>query len=273
VYAYLTRSTLGCELTGKELENRFPATSFITLSWFLEGSVEIPASDGSESAQVVPRWLINGKLGPLVSRNRGDLKYFGLSMYPDAFAAVFGVAPKALEGRLLDARKVLSADGVALFADIAAASGDDERAALFERYMAAHIGNFKVSLWTAAVRVGTRLSVKLMARLLGLGQRQTIRTTQQSLGVGVADLRRFSRGEAAFSALSERIDEAQSVSLADIAAQAGYADQAHLTREAKAVTGRTPTEFLRQFQTEESDWMYRAMKSHRPEPPDSEGQG
>jgi AraC-like DNA-binding protein len=102
-----------------------------------------------------------------------------------------------------------------------------------------------------------------MSRLLKVGQRQTIRATRNALGVGVSDLRKFARGEAAFNELNASLEASRSVSLADIAAHAGYADQAHLSRECKAVTGKTPSAFLRELEEEESAWIYRASKSIR----------
>ena len=263
VYAFLSRSTIDCGLSGRELENHFPATSFISLHWFLVGSVELVSGDGNAPPSPMPRLLINGKQGPVVSRNCGDIRYFGVSMYPDAFAAAFGIAPLDVEGRFLDASHVMSPDGVALLASVRAAGTDEERIAIFEQYLATHAADFTVSLWTAAVRAGTRISVNLLSRLLNMGQRQTIRTTQNALGVGVSDLRKFARGDAAFRELDAQLSASERASLADIAAEAGYADQAHLSRECKSVTGRTPSEFLRDFETEESDWIYRAMRSMR----------
>lgn len=261
VYAYLARSTVGCGLAGTELHNRFPATSFLSLNWFLEGSVDLLHADGQTAVRELPRWLVIGRQGPVVTRNRGDLRYFGVSMYPDAFAAAFGVSPLALEGRMVDAGEVLSAPAMQMVQAVAQAAGDAQRMALFEAFLAEHAAGFRTSLWSTAVRTGTRLSVKLLSGLLRVGDRQTLRATRRALGVGVAELRRFARGKAAFGGLSQRLRSDQAVSLADIAAEAGYADQSHLARECKAVTGRTPREFLRGFEHDEADWVYRATRA------------
>lgn len=263
VYAYLGRSTLDCGLSGKELENRFPATSFISLHWFFVGSVELPSADGSTPARVLPQRLISGRQGPTVTHSCGDILYFGISMYPDAFAAAFGITPRDLEGKFLNADEVLPPHGMALFDAISLASSDEERIAIFEEFLQAHAASFRVSLWTSAIRAGAHISVGLLSGLLKVGRRQTIRATQHKLGVGVAELRKFARGEAAFNELNASLEASRSISLADIAAHAGYADQAHLSRDCKAVTGRTPSAFLREFEEDESAWIYRASKTIR----------
>jgi hypothetical protein len=43
----------------------------------------------------------------------------------------------------------------------------------------------------------------------------------------------------------------------DIAARGGDADQAHLCRETKEITGLSPTELVRAGQEDESYWVYR----------------
>jgi AraC-like DNA-binding protein len=227
--------------------------------------VELPAADDSTPARVLPQRLIIGKQGPLVTHSCGDILYFGISMYPDAFAAAFGIAAKDLEGRFVDASEILPPHGMAMFDAISVAPSDEERITLFEEFLQAHAANFRVSLWTSAIRAGTHISVGLLSGLLKVGRRQTIRATQNKLGVGVADLRKFARGEAAFIELNASLDASRNVSLADIAAHAGYADQAHLSRECKAVTGQTPGAFLRELEEEESAWIYRASRSIRPD--------
>ena len=107
---------------------------------------------------------------------------------------------------------------------------------LVEQNLEAHTGNFKVSPWTSAVRSGTRITVDLLSRLLNVGRRQTIRTTKDVHGNGVSEPRMFARGDVAFRELDANLRATNSAPLADIAAEAGFADQAHLSRECKSVT-------------------------------------
>ena len=73
---------------------------------------------------------------------------------------------------------------------------------------------------------------------LGLTERQLHRRVEQAVGYGPRTLRRILRLQR-FLRLLEH--EPVSTPLAQLAVAAGYADQAHLGRECRALTGRTPS--------------------------------
>jgi AraC-like DNA-binding protein len=77
-----------------------------------------------------------------------------------------------------------------------------------------------------------------MADRLGLSARHLQRRCQDAFGYGPRRLGRILR-------LTRALEQARAgVPLADVAAVTGYADQAHLTREVRALAGATPTELL-----------------------------
>jgi len=85
-------------------------------------------------------------------------------------------------------------------------------------------------------RPGTCVSA--LGRLLGIGERQLRRRFDGAVGYGpkVLDrVLRFQRLVAAAPAIAAGDD-----ALARVAAELGYADQAHLTRECKRLSGLTP---------------------------------
>jgi AraC-like DNA-binding protein len=83
-------------------------------------------------------------------------------------------------------------------------------------------------------RPGAR--AELVAGQLGIGERQLRRRCQAAVGYGPRMLNRVLR----FRRFVSRIDAGGAVDLATIAAEAGYADQAHLTRESNRLAGLTP---------------------------------
>jgi AraC-like DNA-binding protein len=79
-----------------------------------------------------------------------------------------------------------------------------------------------------------------MADRLGLSARQFHRRCLPAFGYGPRHLARVLR-------LGQALDQARAgVPLAMVAADGGYADQAHLSREVRALTGTTASALLRE---------------------------
>jgi AraC-like DNA-binding protein len=95
-----------------------------------------------------------------------------------------------------------------------------------------------------AVRAAARLlgdpgrRVEEIADVLGLSERQLRRRFLTTVGYGPKTLQRILR-------MRRFLAAASGDNLARDALQAGYADQAHLTREIRALTGLTPAEIAR----------------------------
>jgi AraC-like DNA-binding protein len=82
---------------------------------------------------------------------------------------------------------------------------------------------------------------ELVADRLGIGERQLRRRCQAGVGYGPLMLKRVLR----FRRFVSRVDAGGPLDLATIAAEAGYADQAHLTRESNELAGLTPAALAR----------------------------
>lgn len=83
-------------------------------------------------------------------------------------------------------------------------------------------------------RPGAR--VEAVAARLGVSERQLRRHCQATVGYGPATLRRVLR----FRRLVSRVDAGGGQDLALLAAETGYADQAHLSRECARLAGLPP---------------------------------
>jgi AraC-like DNA-binding protein len=82
-------------------------------------------------------------------------------------------------------------------------------------------------------------SVERVAAAVGYSSRQLRRRSFAAFGYGPKTLARVLRFDRALR-LARR-----GLALAEVAARVGYADQAHLTREVRALAGMSPTELLR----------------------------
>lgn len=88
------------------------------------------------------------------------------------------------------------------------------------------------------------LSQALLATQLDLSPRQLHRRSLRLFGYGTSTLARLLRMQRALAVASTA---SPSLSLAELALAAGYADQSHLTRDCRAITGLTPAAFLADY--------------------------
>lgn len=80
----------------------------------------------------------------------------------------------------------------------------------------------------------------VVARDPGIGERQLRRRFERSVGYGWRAFLRVHRLQRAL-AVHER---SPGISLADLSAAAGYADQAHMSREVRRLSGLTPMQLV-----------------------------
>ena len=92
---------------------------------------------------------------------------------------------------------------------------------------------------------------------VGKSLRQAERRIKQWAGLPLRDLRRVARGEDMFYR-ARAVPAADDPNWAELAVDGGYADQSHLCRETRRITGLSPNELKKAIDDEEeSFWMYR----------------
>jgi methylphosphotriester-DNA--protein-cysteine methyltransferase len=98
--------------------------------------------------------------------------------------------------------------------------------------------------WATALLSDPRARTDDVAAEIGLSLRQLRRRCHAAVGYGPKTLQRVLR----FRRFVSRVDEGGPAArdLAIVAAEAGYADQAHLTRECGRLSGLTPAALARQ---------------------------
>lgn len=91
---------------------------------------------------------------------------------------------------------------------------------------------------------GGRLPVAEIARRVGWSRRHLAERFRAETGLGPKEAARVVRFDRARRVLSDRARGGRLPDLAALAADGGFADQAHLTREWQAFTGLPPTRWL-----------------------------
>jgi AraC-like DNA-binding protein len=182
-----------------------------------------------------------------------------LILLPDAVQALTGLSPADWVNRFEPVEAVCGADWQALCQAVLAAADDDARVALIEAFLlprwqtarppAAAPGLFRLQDWARG------LALRAASSGAGRSLRQAERRIKGWAGLPMRELRGLGRAEQAFFRTLAQGDEP--VRWTDVAADTGYADQSHLCRETRRVTGFAPAELRHRIAEDESFWIYR----------------
>jgi AraC-like DNA-binding protein len=166
----------------------------------------------------------------LFGRAPGDV-LVGIRFVPGAGGGMLGVS--------LDALRDLRVD-VADVDHTFDAHGELSPTEVAVRFISAAMGRQVDPLVAAAVPRVIRQDVGAVARELGVSERQLRRRFNTAAGYGPKTLARVLR----FGRFVDAIDRGRT-DLVRLAIDAGYADQAHLTRETRRLAGLPPVTFMR----------------------------
>jgi AraC-like DNA-binding protein len=262
------RSTLGLDLTEAQRLNFFPSTPLCTISWWFHGASEMaPSPNTAPHLDLTgPRRRLSGVMfsGPLtrptVTWNAGPVHGMMLLLMPDALHQMTGIDITQAVDRFVDAREILPADWIALCEAVMAQPGDDQRVALMEQFLEPLWQSTRPRLPLQAHRYSDwAQSLALRAATSGAGRslRQVERRIKQWAGLPLRELRGMGRAEHAFFEGQAAAQGGLHPNWAAVAEASGYADQSHMGRETRRVTGFSPEELCRRITTDEAFWSYR----------------
>jgi AraC-like DNA-binding protein len=168
----------------------------------------------------------------------------GLRFRVASAGAALGVPASELLDRDVPLAELWGRAGRRLEDEVARAPAPGAALAALARGVAARLpaadGRDAIVRQAAVAVVGQGLPVHEAARHVGLSERQLRRRFERAVGYGPATLVRVQRFQR-FLALAQRNPEA---ALARLALDAGYADQAHLTRECRRLAGLSAAALL-----------------------------
>ena len=174
----------------------------------------------------------------------------GMRLRPGAAGALLGVPASELVDLSVPAEALWGRAGTALGERVDAAGSPEPALATLQRSVLARRRSDEDPdpLVTEAVRrliPGGDTGVAALPHLLAVSERNLRRRCQAAVGLGPKALHRTLRFQGFLARAQEAIGAGRAPStLAELAVDAGYADQAHLTRECVRLTGTTPRAFL-----------------------------
>jgi AraC-like DNA-binding protein len=161
----------------------------------------------------------------------------GVRLRTGTAGAVFGLPASELCDISPDAAAVLGRDVAAVLLE-ALASGQDSHALLLRAVELRVVREPDPLVSAAALALGRpRARVGSVAAELGVSARQLQRRVADAVGYGPKTLQRVLR--------FRRLQELAPAPLVEMALDAGYADQAHMTAEVTQLAGLSPVRFLK----------------------------
>ena len=191
--------------------------------------------------------ILGPQTAPIEQKLAPGTTIVGVRLRPEAASSVLGLPSSALVDIALDADELWGDRAHALQERVGLASSVQQAAAQLERAVGETLVDASAPdpLVTQAVRrlmSGRRADVASMASSLFISERQLRRRFEAATGLAPTTLHRILRFQRFLALAWTR--EHPSAQVAQLALEAGYADQAHLSRDAASLEGRPPGRFL-----------------------------
>jgi AraC-like DNA-binding protein len=176
------------------------------------------------------------------SRHRGRATSIQVDLTPLGVRALLGVPAGALANEVVDLDDLLGPEAGRLLERLHAATTWPARFALLEAALAARAARAPaprpdvVYAWRRLHATGGHLAVGALAAELGCSRRHLARRFAEDVGLAPKVFARVVRFRRAAALLLDPLGPPPS----DVAAGAGFSDQAHLTREVRALAGLPP---------------------------------
>ncbi len=271
IYLGVERDTRGLQFTDAQRFNYYPASPLPMISWTFQGDLHMvqqptSASSAPSLASALPRVVLAGPhRKPSASWSPGAVHALSVSFYPEALSALLGINVEVLVDKIVPLDALASGPLLARLLDVGMRDSDEPfsqiEAMLQPLWRNLHDARALPNLhgWVQSLVVRAAFSKS------GAGIRRAQRRFRDWTGQSYRDLQLFVRTERAMAHASEQPPDA-ALDLAALAAQAGFADQSHMGREVRRVTGIPPGRLGELMRSDEAFWFYRLMMEHFREP-------
>jgi AraC-like DNA-binding protein len=193
-----------------------------------------------------PAFVMGGHGTSIVLEGDCAPSYLEVLLAPLGAYRLLGLPLDQLSGHTVDLVEVLGADGRRLAEQLRDTPSWRRRFALMDRFLLGRLDRGPrpapevARTWERLVATGGALPIRQLAREVGWSHRHLLTRFRQQVGLGPKTAARLVR----FNGVWRRLDEDRPLDWGLVAAEVGYADQAHLVREFRQFTGTTPTGFL-----------------------------
>jgi AraC-like DNA-binding protein len=263
--ALLGRDTGQLALSGAQRLSHFPASPLVTISWYhgMDAGAVGRGKDGPCWQSFGSRVVISGSQShPVVSWAPTTGRGYMACFTPDAAQALFEVDLAIIQDRFFPVDQILGNKWSPLWAALLA-SKDADLPAVLEQHLAARWQALqgRASAQPSLRQLGRHWVERLAWQAQEWGRVHSARHVERRIksfsGRSLREWQALVKTEGLFFAARDRHEAGQPFDWAALAQDEGFADQAHMSRLAKRITGFSPSEFAQRFIDDESFWMYR----------------
>jgi AraC-like DNA-binding protein len=204
---------------------------------------------------------VGTQLAPMIYTLAGEVDRIGVRFRLGMASFFLGRSLQGLSGRYGSFEHLGIEDGEEVIGRLRAAPSFEERAGILNSWLLSRLAKTEpdpdqlseTSRLSEALRSGA--SPSALAAMMGWSERGLQRNCRERFGASAAGLHRFHR----FEILQSRL-RLGPPDLAGLAADLGFADQAHMAREFRSFAGTTISAFLREQAMvgnlqDESEWL------------------
>lgn len=262
------RDTRGIHLTDTQRFNYYPASPFPSLCWIWEGELrmvqDMAGSQTPRLGEPLPRLVFSGPYTvPSASWSPGPVHALMVGLYPEFVGRVLGIEVQTCLDRVISLAQLRDTVPLWFWQACEAISRQPAQAfaqlqGALQQQLAADNSALPprtVSGWLRAMLLRATFSQT------GSSLRQWQRHIKRLTGQSQRDLKLYEKTEQAFGHFARQAHPA-AAEWAALAADSGFADQSHLGREVRRITGFSPGCLQQMMVEDESFWFYRLLWQH-----------
>ena len=192
-----------------------------------------------------PAFVMGGHGSSIVLEGDCASSYLEVLLSPLGAYRILGLPLDQLSGHTVDLAEVLGADGRRLGERLRDTPSWRRRFALMDQFLLGRLNRGPRPApevdwaWRRLTASGGAVPIGELAREVGWSHKHLIARFRQQVGLAPKTAARLLR----FNGVWQRLDQGGPLDWGLVAAETGYADQAHLVREFRQFTGTTPTGF------------------------------
>lgn len=257
-------------MTDAQRFNHYPATPLPMVSWIFEGKLHMVVVESQSVsapallAPALPRVVFSGPhRKPSASWSPGPVHALSVAFYPEALSKLLGIGMEPFIDKIVPLQAVATGTVLGALLDIAEADARDPlhrlEAGLLPLWQGVHESQVLPTMrgWVQSMAVRAAFSRP------GASLRRAQRRFKDWTGQSHRDLQLYVRTEQAMvRATAQAQARGAAPDLARVAAEAGFADQSHLGREVRKVTGLSPRRLGELMGSHEAFWFYRLLSEH-----------